>query len=240
MANYDSTGLMYDSGVLYDDTVLPQLPKRMSKFKVKLVLNSKPDSDLLMFAQAHVTAVTDNANFPTLLPSEADFAAAFTAFQSALADFNMAQSVAKMATTKKDSARVVLESVLWQRGNYVELIAASAPDAQSVVTSAGFSVRSGKTPPGIPDPVMNLSITAGDNAGELDLQWNFVAGASHYNAETSPEPVTSTSWTRQKDVTKSQAVVLGLTSGAKMWARVRAVGPGGTGAWSDVATKIVP
>jgi hypothetical protein len=240
MANYDSTGLMYDSGVLYDGIVLPQPFKRMSKFKVKLSLNSKPDADLLGFAQAHVTAVTGNTNFTTLLPSAADFTAALTPYQEAFADFNTAQAAAKLATTRKDTARVGLESVLSQRGNYVELIAASASDPQSVIASAGFSVRSGKTPPGIPDPVGNLSITAGDNAGELDLQWDFVAGAYHYNVETSPEPMTDTSWMRQKDVTKSQAVVLGLTSGAKMWARVRAIGPGGTGAWSDPATKIVP
>ena len=35
--------------------------------------------------------------------------------------------------------------------------------------------------------------------------------------------------------------IVGLTSGTKMWARVRAVGAGNaTGPWSDPATKVVP
>jgi len=113
-------------------------------------------------------------------------------------------------------------------------------DPAAVIQSAGFGVKSGKTPPGVPDTVSNLSTTAGDNAGELDLQWDPASGAVSYDVQTSPDPVTATSWIPQKSVTKSKAVVLGLTSGAKVWARVRGVGPGGTGAWSDTATKIVP
>ncbi len=86
----------------------------------------------------------------------------------------------------------------------------------------------------------NLSITAGDNAGELDLQWDPVAGAKTYEVQISPDPVTATSWVSQPSVTRSKTVILGLTSGARMWARVRAVNAAGQGAWSDVATKIVP
>lgn len=240
MASYDSPGLTYDSGVLYDDIALPQPIKRMSKIKVKLALNSKSDSDLLTFAEAHVKAMTGNANFTTLLPAVTAFEASLTAYREALGDFNTKQQAAKQATTVKDTARLALESVLTQRGNYVELTAASAADPQAVIESSGFSVRSAKTPPVLPSQVVNLSITAGDNAGELDLQWDPVDGASSYNVQTSPDPITATSWVVQSDVTKSKAIITGLASGTKMWARVRAVGPGGTGAWSDIATKIVP
>ena len=212
----------------------------MAKIKVKLALNDKSDADLLTFAQSHVTAMTGNANFTTPLPSAANFTAALTPYQTALANFITAQAAAKLATTNKDTARAALENALTQRGNYVELTAASAADPTAVIESGGFSVRSAKTPAGVPAPVANLSITAGDNAGELDLQWDPVAGASSYHVQISPDPVTPTSWVPQPDVTKSKAIILGLTSGAKMWARVQAVGSGGIGAWSDPATKIVP
>jgi hypothetical protein len=212
----------------------------MAKIKVKLLLNSKSDADLLTFAQAHVTAMTGNANFTTPLPSAANFTSALTPYQTALANFNTAQAAAKLATTNKDTARAALENVLTQRGSYVELTAASAADPTAVIESAGFSARSPKTPSGVPDVVANLSITAGDNAGELDLQWDPANGAKTYDVQLSPDPITGTSWLPQPSVSKSKAVILGLTSGAKMWARVRGVGAGGIGAWSDVATKIVP
>ena len=212
----------------------------MPKIKVKLNLSSKSDANLLTFAQQHQTAMTGNANFTTPLPSAANFTAVLTPFQTALANFNTAQAAAKLATTVKDSARQALENVLTQRGNYVELTAAGAADPAAVVESAAFSTRSAAGATAIPDMVSNLSITAGDNAGELDLQWDPVSVAKTYDIQISPDPLTSNSWVAQPSVTKSKAVILGLTSGAKMWARVRAIGSGGIGAWSDPGTKIVP
>jgi hypothetical protein len=240
MATYDSPGLTYDSGILYDDLVLPQPIRRMPKIKVKLNLDARSDADLLTFAQAHVTAITGNASFTTPLPAPTGFATTLTAYQTALGNFNTAQAAAKQATQVKDTARLALESALTQRGNYVELTAASAADPVAVIESAGFSARSAASASQVPDPVGNLSITAGDNAGELDLQWDPAQGAKSYEVHVSPDPVTATSWASHTSVTKSKAIVSGQPSGAKVWARVRAIGPGGTGAWSDPAAKIVP
>jgi len=174
------------------------------------------------------------------LPAPTGFAATLTGYQTALGNFNTAQAAAKQATQVKDTARNALESALTQRGNYVELTAAGAADPVAVIESAAFAVRAAAAASQVPDPVTNLSITAGDNAGELDLQWDPANGASSYDVHLSPDPVTASSWTPQKSVTKSKAAVSGQTSGAKVWARVRAIGPGGTGAWSGMATKIVP
>ena len=197
-------------------------------------------SRLWHFAQAHVTAMTGNAHFTTPLPAAADFTTVLTSYATVLGAFNTAQAAAKLATTNKDTARAALESALTARGNYVELTANAAADPTAVVESAGFSVRSSKTPSIVPAPVGNLSLTAGDNAGEIDLHWDPVAGASHYNVQSCPDPITEAGWVTRPDANKSKSVILGLTSGSKVWVRVRAVGPGGTGAWSDPATKIVP
>jgi hypothetical protein len=240
MANYDSAGTKYDSGIFYDDIALPAPPKRMAKIKVKLNLSTKSDTELLTFAQGHVTAMTGNANFTTPLPSAANFTAALTPYSTALANFTTAQAAAKLATTAKDTARAALENALTARGNYVELTASTAADPKAVIESAAFSVKAVAGASQIPDQVTNLSITAGDNAGELDLQWDPTNGAKTYDVQLSPDPITPTSWVPQPSVSRSKAVILGLTSGAKMWARVRGVGSGGIGAWSDVASKIVP
>jgi hypothetical protein len=84
-------------------------------------------------------------------------------------------------------------------------------------------------------------VTAGDNEGTLDASWDPVRGAASYEIQTSVDPVSGTSWTFKQSATKSSATIAGLTSGTKMWARVRAVGSGNsTGPWSDPATKVVP
>ena len=177
MSAYDTSGTVYDGLFTYDSAPLPQPTKRMAKIKVKLNLDSKSDANLLTFAQAHVTAMTGNANFTTPLPSVTAFATPVTAYTAALAGFNTAQAAAKLATTVKDTARHALEAVLAQRGNYVELTAASAADPTAVIESAAFSVKSSGGATAAPDPVANLAITAGDNAGELDLQWDPASGA---------------------------------------------------------------
>jgi hypothetical protein len=120
---------------------------------------------------------------------------------------------------------------------YVENTAAGDPVK---IQSAGMGVRSAASPAGIPDQVTNLSITAGDSNGELDLQWDRVAAAKSYEVQLSPDPMTSNSFVAEPSVTKSKTAIMGLTSGQKMWARVRAIGSAGSGAWSDPATKTVP
>ncbi len=240
MADYDS-GQAYDSGILYDAGSPPQPLKRMAKIKVKLNLREKSDSDLLTFAQQHVAAMTGNANFTTPLPAVTAFAPVLTGYQTALASSNTAQAAAKQATQVKDTARAALESALTQRGNYVELTAADANDPVAVVESAGFSAKSASTPSGVPDMVQNLSVTTGDNAGEIDAQWDPVAGGKiSYELHWSQSPATDASWKNCPGTTKSKSVLTDFTSGQQILVRVRAKGPGGIGAWSQTASKFAP
>ena len=241
MANYDSPGLTYDSGVRYDAVSPPQPIKRMAKMKVKLNLRDKSDSELLTFAQQHAASMTNNTNFTTPLPPPTAFTTALTAYQTALGNSDTAQSAAKQATQTKETARATLEGVLTQRGNYVELTAADANDPAAVIESAGFGVKSQSTPSGVPDMVQNLSLTAGDHAGEIDAHWDPISGVKiHYNLQWSPSPATDTSWKELPGSTKSKAVLTGFTSGQQVLVRVRANGTAGAGAWSQVASKFAP
>jgi hypothetical protein len=138
------------------------------------------------------------------------------------------------------TARAALESVLTQRANYVELTAASAADPAAVIESAALAVKSAKSPATVPGPVHNLSLTAGDNAGELDLQWDPTADAARYEPQLCATSDFTTGIIPLESVSKSKTVAKGLVSGTRIWARVRAGNPAGMGGWSDVATKIVP
>ena len=72
------------------------------------------------------------------------------------------------------------------------------------------------------------------------LTWDPTTGAKSYEIQVSPDPYTGTSWVNKAPSTKSKSSLTGLTSGTRVWVRVRATGTGGQGAWSDPATKIVP
>ncbi|MEI7534339.1 MAG: fibronectin type III domain-containing protein [Verrucomicrobiae bacterium] len=86
----------------------------------------------------------------------------------------------------------------------------------------------------------NLSLTAGDNAGELDAQWDPPGNAKSYEVQTSVDPFSDATWKTTETVTNSKVALLGLPSAAKIWVRVRGINSAGKGAWSDPAVKVVP
>jgi hypothetical protein len=71
------------------------------------------------------------------------------------------------------------------------------------------------------------------------LGWDPMPNAASFEVQTTPDPVTGT-WTNHPSVTKSKTSVSSFTSGAKVYSRVRAVNPAGTGAWSSEVAKIAP
>ena len=234
MANYDS-GATYDSGVSYDQAGFINRSKNMSK--VKLELKKKTDNDLGTFAGDHIAKMTGNANFTTPDPSSTDFLALKTTYDTALSASIAAQLSAKEKTAVKDTARLALEAGLTARGKYVEL---KSGGDKAKILSSGFDVAGARTPTAVPNPVANLSLTAGDNAGELDLQWDPTPGANRYEVQLCATSEFAAGILTLPSVQKSKAVAMNLTSGTRMWARVRALNAAGTGAWSDVATKFVP
>jgi hypothetical protein len=233
---YDSTAT-YDSGLLYDDPSSPQ-PTRRKMARIKLGLSKLGPDDLVAFANTIKTAMTGNANFTTPNPTLASVATLITTAQTKIAAYNTAKAAADTALSDRDASLVALRAAITQEGDYVQNI--TNGDATKI-ESAGMSVRDDATPIGTPTQVLNLVVTAGDNDGSLDASWDPVRGAASYEIQTSVDPVSGTSWTFKQSATKSSSNVAGLTSGTKMWVRVRAVGSGNaTGPWSDPATKVVP
>ena len=236
MANYDSPCLTNDSGVFYDAVSLPQ-PTRKKMAKVKLNLDRLSITDLIQRGVDIKTAMTGNANFTSPIPSLTNIGTLITALTTNNNTYESGQLTQKTNLTNRDNAAAALVAGLTQLGGWVE--AASAGD-EAKIQSAGMGVRGARGAVSMPAQVSNLSLTAGDNDGELDAQWDPVPNAKTYEIQTSPDPITGSSWTSKPTVTKSKAVLLGLPSGTRVNVRVRAVGSGGIGAWSDPAIKTVP
>ena len=237
MPVYDAPTLTYDSGALYDDTTPPPQPRRKIMAKVKFNLNSTPDPDVIQTCNNLKTALTGNANFPTPPVSLTTFGTKITSSQTKLTAADNIQASAKQATADKDTEIDGLKAMAMQIVGYVDL---TANGDESKILSAGLSVRAAKTPAATPGQVANLSLTAGDNAGSLDAHWDSMSGAKSFEVQSSPDPMTSTSFVTADTLTNSKVTLTGFTSGARIWVRVRAINSAGKGPWSDPAVKIVP
>lgn len=205
--------------------------------KVKINLKGLTDLQTIQLATDIKTALTGNASFTTPTPTLVAGGTTITAGQTALTAADASVAAGKLATANKNTAIDNVRALITQWANYIEF---TANGDEAKILSAGVQVRATAAPLGIPDQVDNLGVTAGDADGELDPNWDAVPGARSYEIQVSPDPITSTSWVAKGSVTKSKAVLSGLTSGQKMWVRVRAVGSAGPGPWSDPATKVVP
>ena len=205
--------------------------------KPKLNLDQRGFEEILTLANNIRTAMTSNANFATPTPTLTAFGALITAAQTKLAEFTAAQQNALTKTSERNDAFNALEAGLTQLAGYVE--AASGGDAAKI-QSAGMDVRADAIKVGVPAQVLNLVMSEGDFEGTLDSAWDPVRGGKSYEVQTSPDPMTATSWAFKMTAGKSSTTVTGLASGSKVWVRVRAIGAAGVGPWSDPAVKTVP
>ena len=234
MGLYDTPGLFYDSGALYDTVSPPPERKRMAK--VKLALKDLTRDQLADKGDTIKTALTGNPNFTTPVPTPAAIGTAATTLRTKIAAINSTKAAAATAVADGDAAFKALADLIVQSGGYVQTTSGGDPVK---IQSAGFDVASDGAPVHM-TKVANLSAAVGDSPGEIDLNWNPVSGAKSYEIQTSTTPDTESSWAFKETSTKSKATLNGLTSASKIWVRVRAVGANDKGGFSDPAESVVP
>jgi len=109
----------------------------------------------------------------------------------------------------------------------------------SKIMSAHLNVEHGKDlwPFNDPKKVIELSASSGDQGGEVDLTWDPVRGAKGYEVEISTDVAFPEEWSPCTSAEQSRVTITHLESRQRYWFRVRAVGTGGVGAWSEPVTK---
>ena len=121
--------------------------------------------------------------------------------------------------------------------------AATEGDATKIL-SLGFDVVGAPSSTPVPmTRVVNLSLSAGDHAGTIDALWDPVPSARLYELQTAPTSADNAVWTGYGiPQSRSFLTVTDLTSGVKVWVRVRALGAGDqpAGEWSDPAVQMCP
>lgn len=120
-------------------------------------------------------------------------------------------------------------------------VEAKAKGDAVILAASGFPLAvaaSQSTEP--PGAVFNFTLTQGDMEGALDGSHDRPARAVNFEVQiTTLDPVAGPYQTVLSP-TSSSWQLSGLTSGQRVWVRVRANGANGPGPWSDPATKIVP
>lgn len=124
---------------------------------------------------------------------------------------------------------------------YAAAISAKAKGDPVILAAPGYPLAADKVVSSDPPAqVTNLSLTQGDMDGSLDGSHDPAARAASYEVQlTTVDPVAGP-YTTVLQPTGSRWSLDGLTSGQRVWVRVRGIGSNGAGPWSDPATKIVP
>lgn len=206
--------------------------------QITLKLSRIPIVQKIDFARSIVTLMTGNPDYLTPDPPLTDLTNAADETDTANQEVLQARAVSKQKTAILHEKDEALNNLIRKMANYV---VNKSDGNEAKIEGAGFQVKAGTGPVGELPPPEDFSITYGDEAGELDLHWDGVDGASGYTVQKNEtDPVNESAWTDIDNPTKSKYTIKGLTSGNRYWFRVLALGSAGRGAPSGVETKISP
>jgi len=206
--------------------------------RVTLNLSDLPIPEKVQKARRVVKAMTGNPKFPKPDPTLEKVTTDANALAAAYNDALAARETAARLTGVQNDKDAALDATLTALGGHIQAV--SGGDA-AVIESVGVDTKAPNRPVGdLPAP-SNMTATAGDRDGEMDLSWDRVRGANSYVVEMC-EDVEKGVWVPVPDglTTKSRLTVTGLKSGARLWFRAAAVGAAGRGAWSNPVAKVAP
>jgi hypothetical protein len=209
----------------------------VKKIKVAMNLDGLSVPKKIEKGRSIVTEMTGNPNFGGAAGPIKPPLAEITTAVDELEDAHVAaQTGGETETSIQHEKETVLDNKLTQLGHYVEDVANNDPvTAESVVLSAGMSVKKEGEPVGdLPAPE-NFKADYGSNDGEVDLDCDTVSGASWYIWLASPHG--EDNWFLMGDFESvsnaSKFTWEGLTPGVEYDFKVAAGGAAGRGAWSS-------
>lgn len=203
-----------------------------TEFTVKLGTEGLTPEEILERADAHITALTGNADFPTPVPTlvqqQADRDVLAAANVAVLNNGGKQDRLAQAAAVKKVKSNIKILA------GYVQATSAGDPVK---IASAGFATRKVPQPP-VPMPAPgNVRLQITRMAGELKAIWGGVPDKHIYELQLNGgDPLVEESWDTTLLLGDNQHLFTGLTSHRPYSVRVRAIGSLGVGPWSDVAT----
>lgn len=196
-------------------------------------LTKDTDAQLLVRTEVILSAMTDNAHYPTPTPPLAVIAAAKDAFASAAA---LALEGGKTATAAKNARRAELVLLVRQLAGYVQL---TCQGELTVLISSGFPIQKPqRQPAGVLPPPGNLTVTQGPRKGELRAVTAPTKGAAIYSWRVSTATA-PTVWMQTANTTAARNIFSGLTPGVIYRVEASVVNSAGPSDWGIPVAHMV-
>lgn len=185
--------------------------------------------------------IANQEKTPKILPHDDPNLAAFkTKYQAAKDADDAVTELEEQLKTARTARKEAVDAAVKAMEPNASFVEATATTETQVVEIGYEPAKSAPTPSQPMGQVKNLSVTAGDNDGELDYGFEPQPGASAYEGRTTTDPNDATKWKSHPMVTRSTGTFGGLTSGVRHYVQFRAIGALGPGPWSDLAWRMVP
>ena len=212
-----------------------------NKMKAVLNLNNANAEEVLRVGKNVPKGFSDNPTvFTSPDPPLATSAAHTADLDAKISAVTTAAQAHTAAVLARDASAAVVMADLNVSLPYVQKVSGGDP---VIIAKANLDTKVQPTPVGKLPQVQNLSLTTGDTPGTVDSHWNSVSGSHGYeHMHCTGDPTVEANWTMVAGSTGSKASHTGLTSGTRLWSRVRAKAPKtvNNGPWSQPATIIVP
>jgi hypothetical protein len=241
--HYDDDAVTYDSDFFYADEPVSQPTPTKHKTMATLKLNTSRMNPAQLIAKADIVLPKIAPPAPEVppVPNMTARAAALQTARDSAKTANDAYEQAKAGLPALKEARDAAADALRAQHNAMGSALEGETQDPVALSATGYELAgTNTTPSGPPEVIDNLKITAGDMNSALDGSFDPDAAAYVYEVQmTTVDPVNGP-WVTVANPTASVFQLTGLTSGQRVWVRVRGIGTMGPGPWSDPYTKIVP
>lgn len=196
-------------------------------------------AELITAAAGVASALEGNAHFPEPNPSPEELQRIAAELTKAEAVYREQRNGMIKAQAVRDSIAEELREALAREVEYVQ---AASGGELAMILSANLHVEEETSlwPFGSAGDVEDLSASAGDEPGEIDLAWDPVARAKGYEVEIAYDFTGEGPWEQSGATTKSKITIEKLIPRTRYWFRVRAVNERGAGDWSPALMKFAP
>ena len=189
------------------------------------------DASLVTKTNQIIASMTGNTNYPTPTPTLPVVQAAAAAFTSAL---TAAADGGRTKTAEKNAARTVLLGLLRNLALYVQQ---QCDEDLAVLLGSGFDAQKEPQPAGTLPAPQGATLRQSTLSRQLDFRAGAVANASAYEAQMTTD-IGKDEWENVGTFTATRFSLDDLKPGTTYWARSRAVGSAGPGAWSDAVSAM--